>query len=75
MCPSCEVNYHLHIEAVMPKIAGQCDRCRGALTARGDDTAATIDRRLDSYDTKTMPNVALFQQKGLLLTVGEKNAL
>lgn len=69
-CASCEKNYHVSIVEVMPKLAGVCDCCNGPLTARGDDTPATIDHRLDSYDAKTMPNVDLFQQRGLLLTIG-----
>lgn len=70
LCAPCEKNYHMSIQEVMPKLAGVCDCCGGRLASRGDDTLATIDHRLDSYDAKTMPNVELFRQRGLLLTTG-----
>ena len=71
LCAPCEKNYHVSILEVMPKLPGVCDCCGGPLTSRGDDTPATIDHRLDSYDAKTMPNVGLFRQRGLLITTGK----
>ena len=74
MCRRCEKNYHRHIKAVQPLVEGQCDLCLGPLAGRNDDKPATIDRRLDSYDAKTMPNVVSFQKEGLLLRVNAGNS-
>ena len=69
LCKKCERNYHKHFKAVRPIVENCCDFCSGTLTSRGDDTPTTINRRLDSYDQKTLPNVQLFQSKQLLIRV------
>ena len=46
--------------------SGLCDRCDGELSARADDSAATIKARLDSYDEKTGPVVKRLAELGLL---------
>ena len=69
LCARCELNYSANIASCRPLVAGRCDACAGPLAERADDSPATIDARLDSYDRKTMPNVARFQALGALLPI------
>jgi len=64
VCPNCGRNYH--IEFAPPAKAGVCDRCGHALEQRGDDSEATVARRLDVYEDSTRPLVAYYEKKGLL---------
>ena len=69
LCKNCERNYHKYIKAVQPIVNNTCDVCSGALSSRSDDAPAVIDRRLDSYDQKTMPNVFAFENDDLLIKI------
>jgi len=49
-CAACAAGYS---DFDPPRVEGRCDRCGGEIVTRADDNAATIERRLDSYDAET----------------------
>jgi adenylate kinase len=49
-CAACAAGYS---NFDPPRVEGRCDRCGGEIVTRADDNAATIERRLDSYDAET----------------------
>ncbi len=48
------------------KKEGVCDFCGSELIIRQDETPEKINKRLDEFDTKTMPMIRYFQAKGLV---------
>jgi adenylate kinase len=56
-------------------IEGLCDRCGGKIVRRADDTAETIERRLEGYDTETRAFLPDLEARGIVevlpITVGD----
>ncbi len=48
---------------------GKCDRCGGDLYQRPDDTAETVQKRLEIYSTQTAPLIDYYTRKGRLLEI------
>jgi adenylate kinase len=48
---------------------GKCDRCDGELYQRPDDTAETVQKRLEIYFAQTAPLIDYYTRKGRLLEV------
>ena len=46
-----------------------CDRCRGELRQRSDDTETAIAERLRVYRAQTAPVIVHYQKQDLLTTV------
>lgn len=64
ICRSCQAMYH---ERFTPtKIANVCDACGGALYQRSDDTAETVNARLEIYERLTAPLLVYYRERGLL---------
>ncbi|MEM9187239.1 MAG: nucleoside monophosphate kinase [Planctomycetota bacterium] len=66
-CSKCGVDYNLMHHC--PERAGVCDICGGQLLSRQDDTEEALAKRLDDYQTKTLPTVALFAKKELVVSI------
>ena len=66
-CSDCGTTYHL--VAAPTKVAGQCDKCEGALYLRDDDKAETVKHRLEVYHTQTAPLKDFYESRGLLKSV------
>ena len=66
-CEKC--NRVFNIETVPPKVEGTCDVCGGRLLQRDDDTPEAILKRLDIFNTETLPVVNYFREKGVLLEI------
>jgi len=49
-----------------PKIDDQCDKCRGLLLQRSDDSRAVIIERLEVYNKQTAPLLGYYQEKDLI---------
>jgi adenylate kinase len=49
-----------------PKVADQCDLCKGTLIQRKDDNLEALTVRLDAYEKQTFPLVAFYQKQRLL---------
>jgi adenylate kinase len=71
-CVECAAGYS---DFDPPKVEGQCDRCGGRIVARADDTAETIEKRLEGYDVETRAFLADLEAKGIVsvlpITVGD----
>lgn len=66
-CPSCGASYH--VEFSPPSDDGVCDKCGAELVKRPDDQPEAIRQRLESYEQKTSPLVAFYDERGKLLNV------
>jgi len=65
-CSDCGTNYSTERP---PRYGTTCDVCGGDVIQREDDTEASINRRLDLYDTETSPLIAWFEHMGMLQEV------
>ena len=75
-CRECGKMYHTEFEP--PTRTGICDRCGGELYQRVDDSADTINARLDVYERQTAPTYDYFRRKRSLHAVdgtGEAEAV
>mgnify|MGYP000439665869 CR=1 FL=1 len=71
VCKKCGATYHLLFNP--PKNDKQCDVCGETLYQRDDDKEETVVKRLDVYDSQTMPLIEYYRGKGLLLEIrGDK---
>ncbi len=66
-CPSCGAAFHRDNHP--PRQEGTCDACGSALIVRKDDSAEVFGQRLRSYQAKTAPLAAFYQDRGLLFEV------
>ncbi len=62
VCRSCGATYH--IKNMPSKKEGVCDQCQGELYQRSDDTAETVDNRIEVYNSQTKPLVEYYKGKG-----------
>lgn len=58
-----------HLEYSPPKVAGQCDKCGGALVQRKDDNPETVKERLRVFHEQTEPLVDYYSKQGKLFVV------
>lgn len=63
-CSQCGAIYN--IVTIKPKVEGICDKCGGTLIQRSDDTAESIQKRLDIFNKETQPVIEHFRSLGLL---------
>jgi len=66
VCEVCGRIYHVNMP---PRENWTCDDDGGAVTQRPDDTERAIDRRLQIYDTETLPIVRFYATRGHLEVV------
>jgi adenylate kinases len=66
-CPHCRITYHVTFHR--PLVDGLCDRCRGPLVQRRDDSPAAIQTRLTAFNTVTVPVIDYYRTHGLLVSV------
>lgn len=62
VCRNCGATYH--VINMPPEKEGICDVCGGALYQRSDDTAATVENRIEVYNALTMPLVEYYENIG-----------
>lgn len=62
VCRSCGASYH--VVNMPPKAEGVCDKCGGELYQRADDTEATVENRIEVYNSQTKPLVEYYTGKG-----------
>jgi adenylate kinase len=68
---ACGASYHLKFNP--PKKKEICDLCGKKLLIRGDDTPATINKRLKLFRQDTVPIIDYWRQRGKLIQVdGER---
>ncbi|HJW97290.1 MAG TPA: adenylate kinase [archaeon] len=59
----------INMPPVAPKKEGICDKCRGRLVSRSDETEQIIKDRLDVYRKQTQPLIEYYSKKKLLRNV------
>jgi len=64
VCRDCGAMYHERFSP--PQRSGVCDRCQGVLYQRSDDSAATVNARLEVYERATAPLLSYYHDHGLL---------
>lgn len=62
VCRNCGATYH--VINMPPEKDGICDVCGGALYQRSDDTAATVENRIEVYKAQTMPLINYYENVG-----------
>ena len=66
-CLSCGATYH--VDNNPPTEMGSCDRCGGEVVQRKDDTAETVQARLETYARDTAPVLAWLSPRATVHTV------
>lgn len=66
-CKECGAIYH--VKTIVPKVAGKCDHCGGALYKREDEQKETVRKRLRVYKKQTAPLIAFYRKKGILVDI------
>jgi adenylate kinase len=64
VCSQCGATYNLVSQP--PKTEGVCDKCKGKLITRADDTPEAIKKRLIVYEQTTKPLLDYFGKKSIL---------
>ncbi|ADY54778.1 Adenylate kinase [Syntrophobotulus glycolicus DSM 8271] len=64
ICKKCGATYHMVFNP--PAKEGVCDKCKGELYQRSDDTLETAENRLKVYNDQTEPLIAYYSEQGLL---------
>jgi adenylate kinase len=64
VCSQCRTIFHM--ETLLPRQAGVCDRCGGKLQSREDDDPETIRKRLAVYHKESQPLLDFYQVQGKL---------
>ncbi|MBP9748769.1 nucleoside monophosphate kinase [Patescibacteria group bacterium] len=67
ICGKCNAHYHTIFRP--PHEVGICDRCRGVLHQRPDDTPTAVKKRLMVYHENTEPILAMYDKLGKLIEV------
>jgi adenylate kinase len=67
VCRKCGALYHL--TNMIPKKAGECDKCGGEIYQRADDNEETIKKRMMVYDESTRPIIDYYKAQGKLKTI------
>lgn len=67
VCKQCGASFH--VVNIPPKKEGICDFCGGELMQRADDTAETVENRIEVYNQQTMPLVDYYRKADNIVTI------
>lgn len=67
VCRNCGATYH--VITMPPEKEGVCDICGGELYQRSDDTAATVENRIEVYTAQTMPLIEYYKNLGKIARI------
>lgn len=73
ICPVCNTVYHVVFNP--PRRDEVCDNDGTPLVQRADDTPEAVRKRLDTYEEKTAPLLAMYEQRGVLRKVDGSQAI
>ena len=62
VCKDCGATYN--VVGMPPKKEGICDVCGGELYQRADDTAETVENRIEVYNSQTKPLIDYYEAAG-----------
>ncbi|HET9729419.1 MAG TPA: adenylate kinase [Acidimicrobiia bacterium] len=66
VCENCQRVYHVNSPPTHP---WTCDTCGHCVRQRDDDTEEAVERRLELYETETVPIIDYYRASGLLVAV------
>jgi adenylate kinase len=66
VCVNCQRVYHVNMPPTKPWV---CDTCEGEVVQRDDDTEEAVQRRLEAYETDTVPILDFYRAIGKLVRV------
>lgn len=72
-CPDCGAVYHTRDNPTVT--GGTCGDCGGALVQRSDDTPATVERRLEAYESQTKPLIQFYKGRDILVSIDGARAV
>ena len=75
MCEKCGANYNINYTEQSPKEKGICDKCKGKLIQRSDDTEESIFNRLDIFYNDTLPLLDIYRDRNILYEVDGMNTV
>ena len=67
ICPIGGESYNIYYSP--PKVPGICNKDRGKLYQRADDSEVVVNKRIEVYDKQTKPLIAYYQRKGILVDI------
>lgn len=67
ICKDCGSTYHIKFNPT--KIDGECNKCNGATYQRTDDVEETVAKRIDVYESETLPLVDYYTGKNKIVTI------
>jgi adenylate kinase len=73
ICRNCGTVYNIRF--LKPKVEGVCDKCRGQLYQRPDDTPEVIKNRLKVYEEQTQPIIQIFKEKNVPFVIAHCDKL
>lgn len=71
VCRECQAPFTHHEDSPAPT----CNRCGGELYQRDDDRPEAVQRRIDVYREETMPVLAFYRERGLLVDIPGKDSV
>ena len=71
VCRECQAPYTHQGNGPAPS----CDRCGGELYQRDDDRPEAVQKRIDVYHEETMPVLAFYRDRGLLIDIPGQNSV
>ena len=71
VCRECQAPFTRHEDGPAPA----CDRCGGELYQRDDDRPEAVQRRIDVYREETMPVLAFYRERDLLVDIPGKDSV
>ncbi len=66
VCEDCGANFHVNMP---PRENWTCDVCGGRVVQRDDDTEEAVRRRLEIYETETVPIIDFYDRLGTLVAI------
>ena len=73
VCRNCGATYH--VINMPPEKEGVCDVCGGELYQRSDDTAATVENRIEVHNTQTKSLVEHYERVGKIAHIDGSTGL
>lgn len=67
ICEKCKAVFHVTRQP--SRFEGVCDQCGGRLQQREDDRPASVNLRLELYESSTAPLINYYKELGLLVPV------
>ncbi|MBN2150298.1 MAG: nucleoside monophosphate kinase [Candidatus Lokiarchaeota archaeon] len=74
-CPKCNRIYNIFNDRLKPKMEGQCDECKVALTHRADDNEETFEKRWKAYEEQSTDALEYYEERAGLVKHVDSNKI